>query len=71
MDYTCNGCKDAVNCKSHLTKPQEALNVENVKTIFNFEKFIKHQRVLCMMEKSVEHEIVVDERKRFFQEGIS
>ena len=32
--YTCKGCEDEVNRKGHLTKPQEAVNVENVKNDF-------------------------------------
>ena len=28
--YTCKGCEDEVNRKGHLTKPQEAVHVENV-----------------------------------------
>ena len=31
---TCKGCEDQVNRKSHLTKPQEAVHVENVKKDF-------------------------------------
>ena len=30
----CEGCEDEVNCKGHLTKPQEAVYVENVKKDF-------------------------------------
>ena len=26
--YTCKGCEKEVNCKGHLTKPQEAVHVE-------------------------------------------
>ena len=36
--YTCKGCEDEVNRKGHLTRPQEAVHVENVKNDFNFEK---------------------------------
>ena len=31
---TCRGCEDKVNCKGHLTKPQEEAYVENVKSDF-------------------------------------
>ena len=34
------GCEDEVNRKGHLTKPQKAVNMKNVKNDFNFEKFI-------------------------------
>ena len=26
--HTCKECKDEVNCKGHLTKPQDAVHVE-------------------------------------------
>ena len=32
--HTCEGCGDEVNRKGHLTKPQEAVHVENVKKNF-------------------------------------
>ena len=37
--YTGKGCEVEVKCKGHLTRPQEAVHVENVKNDFNFEKF--------------------------------
>ena len=32
--YTCKGCEDEVNCKGHLTKPQETDHAENDKNDF-------------------------------------